>query len=556
MPLEAQLRELGAVVDGERRYIDLGLEVRGPAGDLILTAGGCWDSLLGAFVDRPHTRHVVRVTRAQEQAARQLAAWLIDYDQDKPERIALDIYVDRRRGGKTFFCCLFVLVFVLRYPRSHLGPTLGWIVCPTYPQQREILETMAKILPAAWLREGGAFKFHKTDRTFSLPTGAELALRSADRPQTLKAGGVACIAVNEAAQCSVRAILHCLGNNIDAGGITVLALNPPDSVIGLWAEKLHEAIEGIGVDGAPVLDYVRETPFPPNLNDALDQHARTRFSTLARILDPAQEKRDGQGLWVTIRDRCYPFWDRKRHLLRGPQLEEVLGWQDITTSMNALTYTLAKGDLRPFGIGMDFQGKPWSGAVLAKAFAAPAENPYGIPVGLPVYVFLEDCHNDIEIGQWWTEQMLCQEILARGWAPQTALVIGDGTGNKQGATGPQRGEGHNPQLNSFPLVREYGYQIHAPIEREVVTEQPGRGRRFEVVCSNPLVPTRLNLIYDLLETSRLFVAEKARDLAESFRTCEAKDRHPHGWGAHLTDAGGYLLYRWETGWKDSRRLRR
>ena len=234
-------------------------------------------------------------------------------------------------------------------------------------------------------------------------------------------------------------------------------------------------------------------------------------------------------------------------------MQEVLGWQDITAELNALTFYLRRGEMRPWGIGMDFQHKPWCAAVRGKAFAAPPGNRYGIPTGAPVYVLLEDCHNDVEIGQWWTEQMLCDEMLRRGWVPGEALVIADGTGNKQGSTAAQRGEGHDPQVNSFPLVRAYGYEIHAPIEREVWTEQVGRSRRKEVVCSNPLVPVRLNTTYDLLQTSRLFVAEGAKDLAESFRTCGAKYKHPVGWGAHLTDAAGYLLYRWEVGWKEARR---
>jgi len=556
LSLQAGLRDLASFTEPTIRFVDLALDVQGPDGDIILSAGGCWDKTRAEFVDRPHARHVVRVTRAQEQAARQLAAWLVKYEAGDESRVALEIYVDNRRGGKTFFTCLFVLVFILRYPRSHLGRNLGWIVCPTYPQLREILETIGKILPPDWLRDGGPFHYSKTNRDFSLPTGAVLALKSADRPQSLKAGGVAVVGINEATQCSSRAVLNCLGNNIDAGGVTALAMNPPDSVIGLWAEKLHEAME----DEGPLFDrlraFARETRFPPAGNDMIDQGARSRFATLAAVIDPQQEKRDAQGLWVSIKDRCYPVWDRKQHILRGPLLEEVLRWQDITASLNGLTGYLRVGENRSTGIGMDFQHKPWCGAVRGKAFAAPAGNRWNIPAGSPVYVLLEDAHNDVEIGQWWTEQMLCEVILERGWAPKDALVIADGTGNKQGSTAEQRGLGHDPQVNSFPLVRSYGYEIHAPIEHENYVDVQGRGRHKQITCSNPAVSVRLNVMLDLLQTHRLFVAEGAKDLAESFRTCEAKHKHPYGWGAHLTDAAGYLCYRWEVALKEGLRRKR
>lgn len=551
--LHTALRELRAVVDPARRYVDLALDIQGPDGDIILGAGGCWDSARMDFVDRPHKRHVVRVTRAQEQAARQLATWLKQYDERDEQRMALEIYVDNRRGGKTFFTCLFVIAFLLRYPRSHLGRNLGWIVCPTYPQQREVLETLGKILPPEWLRDDGCFKFSKTGRDFTLPTGAILALKSADRPQTLKAGGVAVIGINEATQCAARAILNCLGNNIDTGGVTAMAMNPPDSTIGLWAENLHHALDEEGPAYDKLRTFCRETRFPPAGNDMIDQGARSRFSTLAQVIDPKQEKRDGQGLWVSIKDRCYPLWERKVHVLRGPQLQEVLGWQDITAQLNALTGTLRVGEMRREGIGMDFQHKPWCAAVRGKAFAAPPGNRYELAPGTPVYVMTEDAHNDVEVGQWWTEQMLCEAILERGWNPKDALVIADGTGNKQGATAEQRGLDHDPQVNSFPLVRNYGFEIHAPIEHEVYREVAGRGTDKLITCSNPAVSVRLNMVLDLLQTRRFFVAEGAKDLAESFRVCEAKHKHPYGWGAHLTDAAGYLCYRWEVGWKEAAR---
>lgn len=524
------------------RYLDLSLELQAPDGKPLMKAGGVWDVLAQDFAkDLPGTPHVIRVTKAQVKAATRLVEWHESYRRNDPDRMALEVYVDMRRGGKTFFSVLAVWLFALMYPRSHLGRTVCWLVVPTYPQQREIQEVVGKILPAAWLREGGPVRYSKSDRAYHLANGARIEIKSADRPELLKAGGVACVCVNEAQQVTVSGIIHVLGSNIDAGGVTMLAMNPPDSVRGLWAENLHDEIEKVLDNGMPALPWARETDFPPAENEAIDQGARKRFSALARVLDPKQEQRDAQGLWVSIKDRCYPLWRRKDHFRPAPE------WRDLTNELNAMTGCLMHGDLsRTWGIGMDFQNKPYCAAIRAKAFLAPAGNALGVPENTICYWVLGEKTNDIAKGQWWSEDLLCQEMMAAGWDPKEALVIADGTGAGQGSTGAQRGADADPVTFSFPLVKKYGYSVHGPVEREEYIKHHGRGTEKRIIPSNPRVPKRLDIMLDLLRTNRLLVAPTAPTVAESFRTCEAKNKRPFGEGAHLTDAVGYLLFRWET----------
>lgn len=497
---------------------------------------------------------------------RQLAAWFEAYDKDAP-RTALEMYADRRRGGKTFFSVLVVVLFLLRYPRKRDGqPGIGWIVVPRYPKQREIHETLRKIIPASWLpaarsyQRGGAvgeWFFVKTDRYWRLPSGAELYLKSGDDAELLKEGGVPVVAINEAQEIAGLGIINCVGNNVDSGGLTCIALNPPNKSIGLWAMNIADAIR------AGHMKYARMTEFPPEGNDAINQDARSRFAEVARVIDPKQEQRDAGGLWVAIGDLCYPTFSKGLHVV--PR-DTFARWQDITADVNALTGSLIRGELRPWGIGMDFQGRPWCGAAKAKVYIAPAGNPWNLPPGTLVYVVHEECTNDITVGQWWHEERLCQEMISRGWAPNEALVIGDGTGLRQGSTARQRGKIADPSTFSFPLVRSFGYDIHAPVERREYVRHPRRGTEIIDHQVNPDVASRLNTINALLdpEQPRLFIAAECGGepetpggkVAESFRVCEATHaKKPTGWGAHMTDAVGYLIFKWETAWRDAQKLK-
>lgn len=536
---------------------------QGPHGqETILRAGGRWDRRLRLYVGPTEAPHILSVKWSQEKAARQLAEWFREYDADELERVAIEMYADRRRGGKTFFVCILVILFLLRYPLKKDGQAqIGWVVVPTFSKQREVHETLRKIVPSSWIGPGGNWRYWKSERLYRLPTGAGLYIKSGDDADLLKEGGVGVIGVNEAQEISGVGIIHCLGNNIDSGGLCGIALNPPNSSIGLWAMNLHDAID------AGQIKYARATEFPPEGNDAIDQGARTRFSEVAAIIDPKQQQRDALGLWIGIHDLCYPFFKKGRHV---KPLSVIAGLQDITADLNALTSCLPKGDLREWGVGMDFQGRPWCGAVRLKAYALPESwrlldgegNPV-IDAPRVLYVVHDECTNDLDLGQWWHEERLCSEMITRGWSPDGCLVIGDGTGHHQGSTGRQRGREADPATFSFPLVQSFGFSIHAPLERIEYIRHPRRGTEIVPHYSNPPVPVRLNLANTVLDQGRLLIASEcgydaARpnrlggETAESFRICAASlAKKPTGKGAHLTDAVGYMIYRWETAYREA-----
>lgn len=529
----------------EGRYADLCVELLAPTGAVFLRAGGVWDRVCRRYDPKREPTDVVQIklTPAQMPAAQRFKTWIEAYDRGDATRDGLLNFVDRRRGGKTFFAIALIFFFCVRYPRTKGAQTVTWIVIPTFPQRNEILITMAKLLPSSWFLDERV-TWRQSDKVWIFATGAELWIKSADNPNVLKAGGVACVVINEAQQVDRKTIAHCTGANLDNGGLTVLAMNPPDNTKGLWAEDLHDAIGGVNDDGSPLLPFASEVSFPPQLNPHTDQAARKRFTQLLEVLDPKQAQRDGDvgdDIWARVKDRCYPRYNRHSHLKPLPT-----GWQDATAQCNALTFYLHRDKPRHFGAGMDFQLHPYCAAVRAKAFLAPPNNEFNLAPGTFVYWIVDDCTNDPSRGQFWTEEELCIQAKAQGWIPDDILVIADGTGDRQGSSMAQRGTEHDQATNSFPLVRSQGFEIHAPIEREERHVTKGGSTDWRTYRNNPRVRVRLNALNELFRTRRLFIAPSAALTAEAFRKCQLRRGHPYGWGAHLTDAACYLIWTWET----------
>lgn len=542
--LRRSSKELRAELSHKSDRIELGLDVHAPDRRLVYRAGGTWDRRRRKYIAAGDDRRALRLVGSQVKAADQLAAWFSAFDADDPDRLSLCIYVDKRRGGKTFFVGVAVATFALKYARTHLGPTICALVVPTFPQQRELHETIEAIFPAAWFLDG-RIVYHKTDNYYQLANGAQIWIKSADRPDGLKLGRFSAVGINEAQQLQGRAILNAIGSNIDNGGITFLAMNPPDSVKGLWAEDMHDALQEVDDKGRPVLAFAKETEFPSEKNEMIDQRALTRFAALARVLDPKQAQRDALGVWVSIRDRAYPLYNRSAV---RPE-SAVAGWQDLTAQINGLTGKAA-GNIA-LGAGMDFQRRPWCAFVEGKVYQAPAG--VWVPQGSYVYVIRAEICNDINIpGGWWTEDALCAEIKkyldTNHLTPRHYMLIGDGTGHHQGASGLQRGKDSDPASWSWDIIKRWGWNPRAPIERQKM-ERRGLYDPATMVTTygNPHVSERLDLVNRVLGENRLVITQACPQTAESFRKCMvySDTKKPKGWGAHLTDAVGYLIYVWE-----------
>lgn len=143
--ISARLAELEQRLRPEKRYVQLRVELRrkfcsfcssrnplvkeqctGCGADNTTAAhitflGGAWDRYRRRYVPQDsdtQTAHVIRVQRSQMLACERFLEWLAAYKEGKENRVAIEMYADRRRGGKTFFMCLCVVLFCIDHPRN------------------------------------------------------------------------------------------------------------------------------------------------------------------------------------------------------------------------------------------------------------------------------------------------------------------------------------------------------------------------------------------------------------------------------------------------------
>ena len=259
--LKRELEVLVGLYADESRYVPMRLEFVAHSGRRLLSGGGVWDTLLRRW-DTPQEHIVlraqdtwpedlcpalaVRMEPSQEEYVAAFGEWLYAYHHGTTRPSALDLLAGNRRGGKTFCATACVVMAAIaiplrRDPRDGTEmPFVGWLVVPGYPEQRELHEDLGTVLggrrkaldavekrllgdrpelrreadPGAW------FSYHRNpDNVYRFKNGSEIYLKSANHPDSLKQGRVTLAMINEAQKIEGDSIIHCMGNNIDEGGL-------------------------------------------------------------------------------------------------------------------------------------------------------------------------------------------------------------------------------------------------------------------------------------------------------------------------------------------------
>jgi hypothetical protein len=509
--LRDRLGEVESRLSGEARYRDLALAlVRDKDDETLLFAGGVWDHLDGRFCERePENVVVIRLEESQVAFTRWFAEFLRDYREGYPRDVSLALVAGDRRGGKTFdtlFCTVAALVDVPRLPSGM--PTIGWVISRTY-KERDELDQLIQRLPDGFLRTQRAPEFR-----YIFPHGSYLRNLSADDPASLKQGRVDFLLYNEPQKMSPKAIKNGLYGTSDAGGLCVLAANPPDGPDGDWLRDLYDGIQ----DDKEIKRIARYFNFSSKQNTKVDQPARQRVAKIAAKIDPDMADGDAEGTWRRWGDLACPAWDKS---LIAPLPD--IGLTDLTPSVTRKEFGRAFEHV----VGADFQRKPQAAAVLRVLKVPDCE--------LPVYWFVDT------VGTVGTEVELSTDLLGdphayrqKSGEQRSAMIVGDCSGSWQGA---ERIKGRT----SFSLLEAEGwYVVPAEIVKGSSSERP----------RNPDVGQRLGLMQRLMQARRIRVAPECTWLATSFAKCQLRKtetgtRVPKGQLAHILDAACYAVWRLE-----------
>lgn len=521
MPSRTRLDRLSGLheeVHGSARYQDLCLALlRAKDRSTLLFAGGRWDRLDRRFAGEPEQAVEIELEESQVEFTRWFASFLSEYRTGKPRHVSLALVSGDRRGGKTFDTYFCQIAALLDVPTLADGqPTIGWTISRTYRHRDELDLLINSYMPAPYYHQRKA-----PEHRFTFAHGSILRNLSAEDPDALKQGRVDFLLYNEAQLMNPRAIRNGLYGTADAGGLCVLAANPPSGPQGDWLRDLKEGME----HDEEMKRITRFFNFMSSQNTKVDQPARKRVVAIARKIDPDMADVDADGVWKRWGEMAYPAWDG-RTVDKGGCVAPApeVGAVDVTT---ILTRRLL-GTPHAFVIGGDFQRRPQAAAVL-RCFEVPG-------VDGPIYWFVD------EVGVKGTEVELSTELLGaphsytqRPNDARSAVWVADCSGSWQGA---QRIAGRT----SFGLLEAEGWIVHAA---ELVNVH-GKSDHPK----NPDVAQRLGLMQRLMVAGRVRVDPACEWLRESFARCQLRKtdtgrRVPVGRYAHVTDAASYAIWRLE-----------
>lgn len=580
------LAEVEALTRDESRYVDMRLEFRthafaenpitgtclvcgggGHGQRVLLSAGGRWDRYLRRHAEgqpspvlrecdlvelMPHEvdalcpAHVFIVNDSQIEYVIAFGDWLWAFLHDKPRPTALDVLAGNRRTGKTMVMVACILAAAIACPLSRRAGKeiafLGWYVVATYPEQREIHEDLAEVLrrrgdtgpdPAAW------FTYRAKDNLYVSIAGATLVVKSASDADTLKQGRVDIIGINESQKVDGDAAIHAAGNNIDLGGLTILAANPPRKVKGAWMLEIKAAWEkGLAKDPEDGQDVVRWFWILAEGNPHVNQAGRRKYKILAGIINPKLAAADANNEWNQINDVVCPRWGNDLIL------DEIPGnWENVTgeviRAMGLREYLRRPETYLSFG-GLDFNKSPHMAAVRWECFRDPAK-PDKI-----IFVAIAELTSNPESDKGHTEKEFIGELWEHGWRPDEVLFIGDPSGQWQSSAHRKRGgikQGHSSfDLFRSPTEVELGGQVLQVPAWDVFAPTTWRLKE-SLWYAHPRKLESIDDMNELMRTRRIRVLRSCPALIEAFTKCSTKTSGPNSEHWHIFDASRYPIHR-------------
>jgi hypothetical protein len=513
-----------AAGDESSEFVDLQLDfIEHESRKHSLRAGGRWDRLNDCFVGDAAKSVVFTYHAGQRAAVEWFASWLERWWDHAfngnriptEERIFSLLLSGGVRGGKTYLAVWLAVTYAVMVPGS-----IVWIVSPSRDAHfGEVEALLAEILPVAWRS-----KPFLTSPAYSvtLPNGAEIVLKSAHDPGTLKDGDADFVVLNESQLCSEKSWNILRLRIARMGALAVLCANPPDREIGMWvADRIADAEQG----------EIQAIHFhiDPEDNPFIDHATMHAF---AREVDTRTYDLEVRGLILPPDDAVFYNWQRLENEKRQP-VNDLERFDCTRRFLNHFEHR----ELRSC-IGLDFQKLPVMAAVEFRWFWNPL-----VPNEEPEW--FEFVHM-WAVREWLLpkadEEDLAIALLDSGVDPRQTLLVADASGKFQFAERNKEKirEKQWSGRGSWDVFREYGFTHIVNPDREQ-ERNPDLVERFRTATS------RISKAAATQYGQRFLFA----DPKTCPKTCETFRKYPHRNGvphrthrlAHNADAATYPLVR-------------
>lgn len=486
--------------------------------------GGTWDRRRRGFVPargRANDRVLeMRFHVGQEDAIRWFVDWLRRFlrgDWNGVRRPYSALLVGGRRSGKTHLSCAIMIVFAVTVPGSKL-----WAISPTLETGAELDGNFREQIPREFAKRKAGDESGGRATEYRFVNGSCIRLRSAVKPERLKAGRADITLLNEAQLMNEQAYIKVRAAAADRGGLVLLAANPPDAPIGRWIERQYMERNAGLVDGVLY-------QFDPRRNPFVEYAA---LESMRAEVSAADYDREVIGIFVPIGEPVFFDW-RDADNWRDPPAHLV----DVTAEITLKTLGRAASDI----VGMDFQRTPAMVGAVCRWYRDPANPGVDMLWVVDEAVIEESDESDLvdalesmpryHLGDGPPARRVRDENY-RGWiepgsTAHAACVI-DASGFWQD------GEHNQGRTSDLHLKARRWNQLYKP--------QKDSDR-------NPAIVERMKagnaMILNGNGLRRLFVAKHCAKVAEAMRNYENKNgsANRRSQYAHVADAVTYVVYR-------------
>lgn len=534
---QAQLERLRRARDpGGEAIVDMRIDVIWDD-EIVVSVGGRWDRNLEDYDGEAEVGVVAYPHAGQIPALQWFVKWMGVHAgrRDEPPRLddgALEkmeqqlveedevfsaMFAGGRRGGKTWFAALACAMYAVQFPNA-----IVWVVNPNDTKHDEVRRYMSALLAPEWIaRETVA-------DGWELINGSAIMLKSAyvgTDPDAIKEGEAHLVWMNEGQKMAKRVYVVARGAIVDSSGLVLICANPPVEA------KDQQWVGDFAADsqaGRQLSCYRHFNPLDnPHINRlsllALSREVdeRTfRIEVLGEFLPPANTVAWN---WIRTKDGN----ERTR-----PEDDPVAAakWLDVT---EGFLRAEDEGDGLADMIGMDFQVHPWMGGPVFRFYAPVDQAPTRDNV---VMWGVDEIVIEGDEAQW------CESAIAKGYNPETTIIVGDGTGQYQHSR--RRNTDSPPPewkgKGSFDILRMGGFRHVVPPSRRIRN-------------NNPFVTDRARAFTSMIESGlgkkkrrRLFM-----DPDRCPKTCKSIREWPNVHGkpsriheaAHLGDGTSYPIVR-------------
>jgi len=500
--------------------------------DVLMHVGGVWDKQRREFRrlpdgsrDRGKGVLVVDAMESQVQAFRWLSGRLDAFRDGKPHPQCVGMCYDDRRGGKTFFIVVAVILTCLECPTVAASPIEARIVTQTVQSRNEIDEIFDSLI----IERGWGIRREQPMRQVCFATGAKVQFLTTDNVDTLLAGRMDIVALNEAALFPRKVYEKTVRATQDRRGFVLMATNTPEgNGKGNWTALLVEGLEKDIADGiTPAVQRLRVESVK---NAAVPQDAK---GPIVRSIQYARGDDDSQvddGIVKEAGQKLFsPPYDPTRHHVPIPQL----GLVDITSAFTERVMG------RPYDYicGQDYQ---WDCTATAWRLMAPGGDWAKMQLWC-VYAVWLDGKSATAGDRTLPEDDLLDACEAAGYTAANTLIIPDCSAGSQGSR-----HKHGIEPPTVEILNRRRWAFDYPSEKRNVDSMHPR---------NPLEGASNMACRKWIREDRIFVAagDEAYKMHKALTKCDAyvdakgNLRAKSSW-AHLVDSMRY------TQWWAQRRL--